>query len=94
MARNRGRTKDTLTFLCFAVALGITIAAMGAPNWVRPRWLGLAFAGVGWTAYTVFGVGNVLVLWRLAARPVVGRPWILGGPPNPSPSQDSATRKP
>jgi hypothetical protein len=88
----RQRTRDGLTFLTFILAFGVTLAAMAAPRWIRPRGLGVALAVLGWTVFALFNVGQALVLWGWVRRPLARRPWILGGPPNPSPHQDSAKR--
>ncbi len=88
----RRRARGRLTFLAVFLAFGGTLAAISAPRWVSPRWLGIVLAGIGWAVYASFFLGQVLVWWCWVRRPVAKRPWILGGPPNPSPSQDSATR--
>jgi hypothetical protein len=88
----RRRTKDTLNLLTFLAAFGLTLTAMTAPRWVSPRWLGMCLAAIGWTAFALFNLGQVVVCWTLFRRPVASRPWILGGPPNPSPTQDSTKR--
>ncbi len=87
----RRRTRDKATFL-FVLAFGFTTVAMTATNWVRPRWLGLAIAAIGWTVYALFILGQMLVMWNLFRRPVASRPWILGGPPDASPTKESAKR--
>ncbi len=88
----RRRMKEKLTFLAFVLAYGVIFAAMTARTWLRPRWLGLTIFAVGCTFFLLLGlwyVLGVLIYWR---RPVASRPWILGGPPNPSPPEDPATR--
>jgi hypothetical protein len=67
-------------------------AAITAPSWVYPRRLGLGFAIIGWAACAYFAFGNVILLWDIVRRPVAKRPWILGGPPNPSPPRDAGER--
>jgi hypothetical protein len=81
----RRRTRDTLTAFLF---LGGIPAAVTAPWWVRPRWLGLAIAVIGWMGYAYFILGQWVLFWVMARRPVAKRPWVLGGSPNPSPPQD------
>jgi hypothetical protein len=88
----RRRTRDTLNLLTFFLALGAILTAMTAPTWVSPRWLGMSIAAIGWTAFALYNLGQLIVCWTLFRRPVASRPWILGGPPNPSPPQDSAKR--
>jgi hypothetical protein len=64
-------------------------AAITAPLWANPRGLGLALAIVGWAAYAYFGLGHVILFWDMVRRPVAKRPWIMGGPTNPSLPRDA-----
>ena len=81
----RRRARGTWAFV---LAAGGTLAAIGAPRWVRPSWLGLAFAVLGWSSYAYFILGQWALGWEMVRRPVAKRPWILGGAPHPSPHQD------
>ena len=74
------------------LALGGIPAAITAPSWVNPRWLGLALAIIGWAACAYLALGNLILFWDMVRRPVAKRPWILGGPPNPSPPRDADER--
>jgi hypothetical protein len=88
----RQRTRNRLILLGFVLTYAAAFVAMAASKRVGPRWLGLTLAAIGWTVFALFNIVNVLAMWRLMSRPVANSPWILGGPPNPSPSQDSDKR--
>jgi hypothetical protein len=79
------------TLMAILAIAGIP-AAITAPVWANPRGLRLSLATVGWVAYAYFGLGQVTLFWDMVRRPVAKRPWILGGPPNPSPPRNADER--
>ena len=76
--RTRRRMRESL--MTILVIAGIP-AAITAPSWVTPRWIGIALAVIGWAVYAYLALGQMILFWDMIRRPVAKRPWILGGPP-------------
>lgn len=92
--RGRTRSRDRLTFAAFILGAGLMLAAMSAPRWITHRGLRTALAVLGWTVFTLFNVGQALVLWNWVRRPVSRSPWILGGSRNASNPETPSEPKP
>ena len=54
----RRRTRETLTAI---LAFGGPLAAITAPAWVNPPWLGLVLAVIGWAVYAYLILGQAIL---------------------------------